>query len=297
VVADRQAGRRSFVIAATREQVAEANAVIHEAMVAAGHVDNTRTVATRAGERIGAGDIVATRRNDRNLDVANREIWTVTAVTDEGGLHVSGPAGERMLPAAYLATEVELAYAITAHGAQGHTVDHAHLILDEHTTAAAAYVGLTRGRHSNIAAHILTADETDAREQWSMVFARGRADLGPAVARDTAAREAARYAPTRPLDAVLADLRQAWLARADARERPARLRPALEHAQVAAAGLARLEAASGAAHSQLATAQSVYDIARLRLTATDHAIVEDTDALRNLITSAITGPASAADSP
>jgi hypothetical protein len=175
VVADRQAGRRSFVIAATREQVAEANAVIHEAMVAAGHVDNTHTVATRAGERIGAGDIVATRRNDRNLDVANRETWTVTAVTDEGGLRVSGPAGERMLPAAYLATEVELAYAITAHGAQGHTVDHAHLILDEHTTAAAAYVGLTRGRHSNTA-HILTADETDAREQWSMVFARGRAD-------------------------------------------------------------------------------------------------------------------------
>jgi hypothetical protein len=146
--------------------------------------------------------LVATRRNDRTWTSRTGETWTVTAVTDEGGLRVSRPAGEHILPAAYLATEVELACAITAHGAQGHTVDHAHLILDEHTTAAAAYVGLTRGRHSNTA-HILTADETDAREQWSMVFARGRADLGPAVARDTAAREAARYAPTRPLDAVL----------------------------------------------------------------------------------------------
>jgi exodeoxyribonuclease V alpha subunit len=104
-VADRQAGRRSFVVAATREQVAEANAVIHEAMVAAGHVDATHTVTTRAGERIGAGDVVATRRNDRDLDVANRETWTVTAMTDEGGLRVSGPAGEHMLPAAYVATE------------------------------------------------------------------------------------------------------------------------------------------------------------------------------------------------
>jgi exodeoxyribonuclease V alpha subunit len=51
----------------------------------------------------------------------------------------------------------------------------------------------------------------------------------------------------------------------------------LEHAQVAAADLARLEAASRASHSRLVTAQSAYDIARQRLTATDHAIAEDTE--------------------
>ena len=36
-----------------------------------------------AGERVGLGDRVATRRNDRDLDVANRDRWTVTAIDDQ----------------------------------------------------------------------------------------------------------------------------------------------------------------------------------------------------------------------
>ena len=41
---------------------------------------------------------------------------------------------------------MELAYATTAHGAQGDTVTAAHLVVGEDTGAAAAYVGMTRGR-------------------------------------------------------------------------------------------------------------------------------------------------------
>ena len=75
------------MVAGTREQVAELNTVIREAMIAAGLVtDSDATVTTRAGERIGAGDVIATRRNDRDLDVANRDTWTVTATTGDGGL-------------------------------------------------------------------------------------------------------------------------------------------------------------------------------------------------------------------
>jgi exodeoxyribonuclease V alpha subunit len=276
VVADRQAGRRSCVVAATREQVAEANAVIREAMVAAGHVDDAHAVTTRAGERIAAGDVVATRRNDRNLDVANRETWTVTAVSRDGGLHVRGPAGERSLPAAYVAVEVEVAYATTVHGAQGLTVDTAHLIVDEHTTAAAAYVGLTRGRQADIA-YLVAADDAEARELWTVAFGRERADLGPAAARETVAREAASYAPARPLDAVLADLREAWMAGADARERLARLRPALARAEAAAAELAELDAATREAHAHLSVAQAWCDRARQRLEATEYAIRDTTE--------------------
>lgn len=40
----------------------------------------------------------------------------------------------------------------------------------------------------------------DAREQWIAVFGRNRADLGPGHATELAAREAAHYAPLRPLD-------------------------------------------------------------------------------------------------
>ena len=52
-------------------------------------VDDTSTVTTRAGERIGLGDVIATRRNDRDLDVANRDTWTVTRVARDGSLTVT----------------------------------------------------------------------------------------------------------------------------------------------------------------------------------------------------------------
>ena len=51
-----------------------------------------------------------------------------------------------MLPAEYATRFVELAYATTVHGAQGETVDHAHLAIGDTTGAAAAYVAMTRGR-------------------------------------------------------------------------------------------------------------------------------------------------------
>ena len=53
---------------------------------------------TAAGERISVGDQIATRRNDRDLGVANRERWTVTGTDDRGGLVVQGRSGGRTLP-------------------------------------------------------------------------------------------------------------------------------------------------------------------------------------------------------
>jgi hypothetical protein len=114
-----------------------------------------------------------------------------------------------MLPRDYVASYVELAYAATAHGVQGDTVPTAHVVIGEHTGAASAYVGMTRGRTANTA-HLVAADLADARDQWIAVFVRDRADLGPGHAAELAAAEAARYAETRPLDQVLADLHQAW---------------------------------------------------------------------------------------
>jgi hypothetical protein len=276
VLTDRAAGRRTAVVAATREQVAELNTAIRDAMIVAGHVDDQSTASTRAGERIGAGDRIATRRNDRDLDVANRETWTVTAVTPDGGLRVRGPAGERLLPAGYVATDVELAYASTAHGAQGLTVDAAHVIVDEHTTAATAYVGLTRGRHANTT-HLIADTADDARDQWAAVFARDRADLGPAHAREQASREAGRYAAPRPLADVLAEMREAWLARADAAEQLANLRPALARAGAAAAQLAELGEALADARTRLGTARADYTTARQQLAATEQSIAQATE--------------------
>jgi exodeoxyribonuclease V alpha subunit len=221
---------RVAVVVNTRQQATELNAAVRDRLVADGRVDDRAAVTTAAGQRISAGDRIATRRNDRDLGVANRDTWTVTAIgphgqivvtpadADPGHVTSSGPAlsrvapgamGERVLPAGYVIPHVELAYASTAHGAQGDTVPAAHVVIGEHTGAGSAYVGMTRGRTANTA-HLVAGDLDDARQQWIAVFARDRADLGPGHAAGLAAAEAARYAQLRPLDQVLAELRRAW---------------------------------------------------------------------------------------
>src|SRR5262249_31145715 len=139
--------------------------------------ESSDDVVTGAGERIGPGDRIATRRNDTDTDVANRETWTVTA-TRNGALVVDGDAGRRILPSGYVSEHVELDYATTAYGAQGLTVPAAHVAVGEHTGASSAYVGMTRGRHRNTA-HVVAESLEDARRHWIDVFARDRADLGP----------------------------------------------------------------------------------------------------------------------
>jgi exodeoxyribonuclease V alpha subunit len=213
VVASHQGGEPVGVVVDTREQAADLNAMVREHLVAEGRVGDATVVTTRKGERIGVGDHVVSRRNDRELDVANRDAWVVTAVgcggelvvtpaevtsagCRRGGVHVGvtpAATGERVLPAEYVSAHVELGYASTAHGVQGDTVPAAHLVVGEHTGAASAYVGMTRGRTGNTA-HLIAGDLAEAREQWIAVFARDRADLGPAQAADRAAAEAARYA-------------------------------------------------------------------------------------------------------
>jgi ATP-dependent exoDNAse (exonuclease V) alpha subunit len=192
----------SLVVADTREQVATLNAAIsnrrthqsdhHPAYGSIG-------VVTDRGEQIGVGARVATRCNDPALGVTNRQTWTVTRVSAAGDLVVRSTERrrDRRLPAAYVREHVELAHATTIHGAQGETVDHAHVAIGETTGAAGAYVALTRGRESNVA-HLVAASADDARQQWSEVFSRDRADLGPAHLQRLALEAVDRYGPNAP---------------------------------------------------------------------------------------------------
>jgi len=140
---------------------------------------------------------------------ANRDTWTVTGLRTDGSAVVAGSRGERVLPAAYVRHQVELAYASTIYGAQGATTDAAHPLVGEHTGAAGAYVAMTRGRDHNTA-HLVADTVQAAREQWIEVFSQDRADLGPAHAARLAAQEAAQYATHRPQAVALSDLRDAW---------------------------------------------------------------------------------------
>ena len=202
--------RGDLVLADTREHVADLNAAIRD-QHRPDRTDRTDrngrggSITTSAGEVLGVGDRVATRRNDPDLQVANRQTWTITHISRTGGLTLhpnghrstggGGRVGQRQIPADYATRYVELAYATTIHGAQGETVNHAHVAIGEHTGAAAAYVAMTRGRHRNTA-HLVAESLEDARQQWVEVFARNRADVGPAHARGLAAEAIDRYGTT-----------------------------------------------------------------------------------------------------
>ena len=206
-LADIGADVDELVIADTRDQVGALNAAIRDRRHGAG--EQPGELITRRGERIGLGDRVATRRNDRDLAVANRDTWTVAGLGDDGSLFVTGRAGQRALPAEYVAKHVELAFTTTVYGAQGETVDSAHLALGATTGAASAYVGMTRGRHRNVA-HLVAESVDEARSQWVDVFSRDRADLGPRHAAERAADDVDRYGiqePTRPSGLQAAALR------------------------------------------------------------------------------------------
>jgi exodeoxyribonuclease V alpha subunit len=169
-----------LVIADTREQVADLNSAIRHHTQR--DMNTGREITTATGDRMGLGDRVGTRRNDHDLQVANRQTWTITGIGEDGSLVLHGRGRDREVPAEYATRFVELAYATTVHGAQGETVDHAHVSLGETSGAAAAYVAMTRGRETNVA-HVVAESVDEARRQWIEVFSRDRADLGPAHAR------------------------------------------------------------------------------------------------------------------
>ncbi|MGO2944086.1 MAG: MobF family relaxase [Brevibacterium aurantiacum] len=157
--ADHAAGKTSLLIAETLETVSALNARARADRIGSGEVDDSDGVVLHDGNRASRGDIVVTRRNDRRLNlgrgwVKNGDRWIVTATRPDGSLTVrrenSRWRSTITLPAAYVASDVELGYAISAHRSQGSTVDTAHAIVHSpEMTRESLYVSLTRGREAN----------------------------------------------------------------------------------------------------------------------------------------------------
>lgn len=177
------------ITTATNEEARDLNERIRGARVTAGLVDDTRTAVGSDALPISVGDVIQTRRNDSTLRVANRQTWTVTHVADDGAAwvseHGSGRGHTVRLPAEYLAEHAHLAYATTAYGVQGATVDRSHTVLSDALDAAGVYVGMTRGRSLNLI-HVVAADLDDARQQFTAALQRDRADRGLTEATRTA---------------------------------------------------------------------------------------------------------------
>jgi ATP-dependent exoDNAse (exonuclease V) alpha subunit len=108
---------------------------------------------------VGVGDEIVTTQNDRRLVtttgawVRNGDRWRVDQQNASGALHLHSLAGRGTvtLPGGYVAEHVALAYAVTVHRSQGLTCDQAVLVVDRSTSAEHLYVGMTRGRHHNLA--------------------------------------------------------------------------------------------------------------------------------------------------
>ena len=181
-----EAGGSAAMMAPTREAVAVLNDIAQTIRFAAGEVDPHSPSVQVGSSRAHAGDLVATRRNDRTLltdrqrMVKNRDRWTVEVVHRNGSLTVDGPTGRVTLPAEYVAADVELAYAETSHATQGRTVDRSFLYLDAPTGTSGIYVPLTRGRTTN-EAYVALHDERTAADVVAEAVARTWVDQ-PATA-------------------------------------------------------------------------------------------------------------------
>ena len=195
---------------ATNDEARTLNEQIRERRVTDGEIDDSRTAFGSDGLPIGAGDVIQTRRNNAQLGVANRQTWTVQLVSEDGDLYVVEAGNARKcertvrLPAEYVAEHAHLAYAVTAYGVQGATVDVSHTVLSDALDAAGVYVGMTRGRHANLI-HIVATDLADAREQFTEALTRDRADRGLNAATADAREEVAGLVAHGPVAVVNAE--------------------------------------------------------------------------------------------
>lgn len=213
------------ITVATIEEATALNERIRARRVEQGIVDDARTAIGGDGLSIGAGDLIQTRRNDTRLGVANRQTWTVQQVDADGSLWANETGTGRKhstsvrLPADYVAEHAHLVYAATAYGVQGSTVTASHTLLADQTSAAAVYVGMTRGRQTNLL-HVVAENLADARGQFVAAMERDRADRGLTVATGRAVEAIRGLADDCPAKRVRGEI-ASLTARAEAAERTA----------------------------------------------------------------------------
>jgi exodeoxyribonuclease V alpha subunit len=212
-------GEALAVTVATNEDARKVNQAVRELRVQSGQVDDTRVATGMGGERIGAGDRIVTRRNDTARNVANRETWSVEAVTADGTVLARGSGDRRVrLEAGYVAEAVQLGYVTTDYGNQGVTADRSLTWVTDATTAGGLYVGATRGRYANDL-HVVATDRDAAHHHLVAVIGRDRADRGLDAARSWAEADAAAVQPERRAEREIDPADWASAAELDAAER------------------------------------------------------------------------------
>lgn len=155
--ADDDQGETSVMLAKRNDTVQELNERVQADRIADGRVTDV-SIHLRSGQVAGIGEHILTRMNDSLIPVSvrgdrirNGELWTVLAANSDNSLQVQRIKGQAVatLPAEYVAKHVDLGYASTVNRAQGMTVDHGHVVVEQGMTRQELYVAMTRGRESN----------------------------------------------------------------------------------------------------------------------------------------------------
>lgn len=171
---DMLAGKTSILPAASGIDTVRLSAQARADRVAAGqvHADGVRL---HDGNLAGVGDWILTRENRRTLTVnrgrdfvKNGDGWQVLKQHRDGSLTVQHleHLGRVRLPADYVATRVQLYYAVTVTRSQGTTVDTAHPLITAQMAREDLYVDLSRARHSTtlyVATHDTLPVDEDQR--------------------------------------------------------------------------------------------------------------------------------------
>lgn len=192
-----RSGERIALVTSTNEEAQRINEVIQGRLLESGRLSAHRIAVGQNEQRLLEGDIVQTRRNDAAAGVENRALWRVSKITRDGARLVSlnDSADVREVSAEYLADHVHLSYASTVHGVQGETTERS--FVGPGVDASGLYVGMTRGRHRNVAI-VVAPDDADAVEQLAEAMVRGRQEVDLGDARVAAQRELDRAARRGP---------------------------------------------------------------------------------------------------
>lgn len=139
------------------------------------------------------GDRVITRRNDRRHDVDNGTLGTVIAIDAEtGSMLLETDSGEpRALDHEYVARYLQHAYALTAHGAQGATVQWAGVTgRPDEFTREWAYTALSRARETT---RIHLVSQRSERDRERDEYAPAHPDPTPNETRDRLRQSLTRF--------------------------------------------------------------------------------------------------------
>lgn len=205
----------AIAVTATNAEAAEISAAVQKKMEIVGKIP------CRYACKIGIGDKIRTRKNERSLFVTNGDEFLVEKIHADGSVRaksMKNPSKSVTLPPAYLAEAAELAYASTIDSAQGITIPQAIVCVTGAMGRSALYSGATRGTEAPIYLMIGATTMEEAAAALTATLARDdiatslreigeKADFlresqkadEPAPAAVTASQRAARAAPPPPL--------------------------------------------------------------------------------------------------